>query len=96
MTSGLKYNDFDAVYLAGGIGQAMNVDDAVTIGLIPAGLKEKSIALGNASLGGAALSLLAPSKTSAEVTKLLDVYIEINLAAHPDFNDLFMEFMFFE
>jgi len=94
--SGLAYGDLDAVYLAGGIGQAMDVRDAVQIGLLPDDLREKARAVGNASLGGAVRLLGAPEAAARDMERLLAVAAEINLAEHPMFNDCFMEYMGFE
>ncbi|MDR2712993.1 MAG: ASKHA domain-containing protein, partial [Clostridiales bacterium] len=94
-TAKLEYADLERVYLAGGIGQAMKVDDAVTIGLLPEALKEKVIAVGNASLGGAARLLLSPDSADRDIKALLSSHSEINLAGHPLFNDLFMEHLAF-
>ena len=92
---GHRYTDLDTVYLAGGIGQAMNIQDAVQIGLIPQELEAKARPAGNASLGGAAALLTDPAGTAANVEILLPTVKEINLAAHPSFNERFMEYMFF-
>jgi len=92
--AGLAYGDLDAVYLAGGIGQTMDVRDAVDIGLLPDALREKARAVGNASLGGAALLLRAPQAAAADMARLQTAE-EINLAEHPMFNDCFMEYMGF-
>jgi uncharacterized 2Fe-2S/4Fe-4S cluster protein (DUF4445 family) len=79
----------DVVFLAGGIGQAMDVEDAADSGIIPPGLRGRTHAVGNASLGGAVRLLFSPSEPlPAEFT-------EINLAGHPRFNQLFMENMAF-
>ncbi|MDR1703910.1 MAG: ASKHA domain-containing protein [Clostridiales bacterium] len=94
-SSGLGYDGLERVYLAGGIGQAMNAADAADIGLIPAGLAGKTAAAGNAALGGAVFALLAPEETAAEAEKLRQEAVEINLAAHPDFNEYFLENMYF-
>ena len=94
-TNGLGYADLDAIYLAGGIGQAMDVGDAVTVGIIPPALEAKARPAGNAALGGAAAILLSPAGTGADMEKLLPGAQEINLAAHPRFNDYFMEHMLF-
>ena len=92
---GYTRHHLDAVYLAGGIGQAMNVKDAVDIGLIPQELEEKAYPVGNTALGGAAALLASPSKTAADIQKLLFRAEEINLAAYPKFNDYFMDYMAF-
>ena len=93
--SGLDYNNIDALYLAGGIGQAMNVNDAAEIGLIPSGLSGKTISAGNSSLGGAVRLLLSPCGAAEDTRKLLSGFREINLAAYPGFNDMFTDNMFF-
>jgi len=85
----------DAVYLAGGIGQAMNVEDAVQIGLIPRGMAVRAQPVGNASLGGAVRALLAPMQTASDRDALLGHVTEINLAEQKMFNDAFMTYMFF-
>jgi len=94
-SAGLDYETLDAVYLAGGIGQTLNVDSAVTVGLLPTALKAKVRAVGNASLGGAARLLLSPKRAAMDMKTLFAAVSEINLADHPRFNELFMENMFF-
>jgi len=85
----------DAVYLAGGIGQAMKVEDAVQIGLIPRRMAVRAHPVGNASLGGAVRALLAPKQTASDRDALLNHVTEINLAEQKMFNDAFMTYMFF-
>jgi len=86
-------DDISHVYLAGGFGYKLNTRNAETLGLLPAGMAQKTKAVGNASLGGAAKTLLTddPASTAA----LAASATEISLAAHPKFNDLFMEYMMF-
>ncbi|MCL2809511.1 MAG: ASKHA domain-containing protein [Treponema sp.] len=91
----LLYKDLDIVYLAGGIGQVMDINYAVTIGLIPSELKDKCFAIGNASLGGAAYILFSPNVSDIEIKNLLSNFTEINLAFHPDFNDYFIKYIDF-
>ena len=92
---GCAYTDLEAVYLAGGIGQAMNIEDAACIGLIPHKLKSISIPVGNASLGGASAYLTDTAMAAAEIWHLQNSAKEINLAANANFNDYFMEYMLF-
>jgi uncharacterized 2Fe-2S/4Fe-4S cluster protein (DUF4445 family) len=83
------------VYLAGGIGQAMNVNSAFAVGLLPEMLKDKVLAVGNASLGGAARLLLDPKNSAKDMEMLQSAVVEINLAKHLKFNEYFMEYMYF-
>ena len=94
-TACMTYNDIDAVYLSGGIGQAVDVSDAAEIGLIPAELTGKTKAAGNSSLGGAVCALLSPVSVVNDINALLSDFSEINLANHPRFNELFAENMLF-
>jgi uncharacterized 2Fe-2S/4Fe-4S cluster protein (DUF4445 family) len=94
-TRGLTYEELDTVYLAGGIGQAMDAGDAAAIGLIPAPLAAKARAAGNAALGGAARLLLAPKAAGKDLKALLTAVEEINLASHPRFGGKFMDYMTF-
>lgn len=48
-----EYSDIDRLYIAGGFGKHVNITKAGGIGLIPAELTQKSIAVGNTSLKGA-------------------------------------------
>ena len=86
--AGLKCENIQKVFLAGGIGYNINVNNAVTIGLIPAEFESKTKAVGNASLGGCVKYLQNPSD---EIKRLAKITKEINLSTHPKFNDLFME-----
>jgi len=93
--SGMDFCSIDAVYLAGGIGQAINADDAAVTGLIPKEIALKCQAAGNASLAGAARVLLSPLRANEDAASLVRAFTEISLAGHPRFNDLFAENMLF-
>ena len=58
----LGFADLDRVYVAGGFGNYIDVDNAMTIGLLPDLPKDKFSFIGNASLGGARLALLSQKK----------------------------------
>ena len=92
----LKTDELEAVYLAGGIGQALNVDDAITIGLIPEELKTVAFPVGNTSLAGAVEFLIMPDSAQSDSKALLTAAKEVNLAAHPRFYDCFSEYILFD
>ena len=88
---GVTYDDIDAVYIAGGFSQKINVANAVKTGLLPAALKEKCIPAGNTSL-------LGTVKYACE-TNDLSVFLEntayADPAADPVFSVRFIENMTF-
>lgn len=93
--AGMTADDLDAVYLAGGFGQKLRLESAAAIGLLPRALADKAVACGNSSLGGCALACTQPALLD-EARRIAAVTAEINLSAHPKFNDFFMDYMLFE
>jgi len=53
----LTFEDIDVLYLAGGFGNYIDKDNAITIGMLPHEMKNRIISLGNTSGTGALLSL---------------------------------------
>jgi len=58
-TAGLAFGELERVYIAGGFGHHIDLDNAVAIGLMPDIPRERFTFLGNASLDGAKLYLLS-------------------------------------
>ena len=88
--------EIDRIYLAGGFGYYLNVEAAVAIGLLPAYMRGRVCAVGNASLAGA-YELgrdLCEKKTEKEILerKLFDVE-SINLAGKEKFEKLYLKYM---
>lgn len=81
-------------YLAGGFGQNIDLESAFTIGLIPDTMRGKIRFAGNTSLGGC---IDACVTEELELPALGDAEgaVEINLGAHKDFNNTFMDTMMF-
>lgn len=92
---GVNYEAVDTVYLAGGFGYFMDKKKAAEIGLIPAELEEKTIAMGNTSLHGAIRFLTTPGAEKV-LPELAGKAKEISLALDEKFNDWYMEYMMFE
>jgi uncharacterized 2Fe-2S/4Fe-4S cluster protein (DUF4445 family) len=76
---GLDFNAIDYVFIAGGFGRYLNVENAVRIGLLPDLDREKFQYMGNSSLLGALLVLLS-EKNRKMVENLADrmTYVELN------------------
>jgi uncharacterized 2Fe-2S/4Fe-4S cluster protein (DUF4445 family) len=80
--------------LAGGFGNYLSIASAVRIGLIPDLPRERIRYVGNAASLGAQLSLLSePERARAEaIARRLE---HVSLAAHPDFEQIFVDCMNF-
>lgn len=92
---GLRLDDVDTVYLAGGFGFRLNIEKAISIGLLPESFADKIQIAGNTSLKGAALCLLDEGKIS-EIEKIVENCDEVSLGSDKDFNSAYMDSMFFE
>jgi uncharacterized 2Fe-2S/4Fe-4S cluster protein (DUF4445 family) len=80
--------------LAGGFGNYLSIASAVRIGLIPALGEDRIRYVGNAAALGAQLALLSePERARAE--RLARSIQHVSLAAHPDFQDAFVDAMNF-
>ncbi|MDD3173562.1 MAG: ASKHA domain-containing protein, partial [Herbinix sp.] len=91
----ISYEDIDTVYLAGGFGYKVNIEKAVGIGLLPKELTGKIKAIGNSSLGGA-IKYLLEDKAVDRMKHIIGVTSEINLSNDKDFNELYINQMYFE
>ncbi|SRR5712692_9464820 len=80
--------------LAGGFGNYISIPSALRIGLIPALPKETIRYVGNAASLGAQLCLLSETERAraAEVAARIE---HVSLAAHPDFESIFVDAMNF-
>jgi uncharacterized 2Fe-2S/4Fe-4S cluster protein (DUF4445 family) len=81
--------------LAGGFGNYLSIASARRIGLIPAGLPHAKIRyVGNAAARGAQLALLSEAERARAGTLARSIE-HVSLAAHPDFQDIFVDCMNF-
>lgn len=86
--------DIKNVYLSGGFGSFIDIDSAVTIGLLPGELSERTRPVGNAAGAGAITALLSETKL-AEIIEIADRIKYLELSARPDFTYHYAENMFF-
>ncbi|MGD2245659.1 MAG: ATP-binding protein, partial [Candidatus Aminicenantes bacterium] len=76
---GLSFDEIDSIFIAGGFGQHLNIDNAVRIGLLPDLHRERFQYTGNSSLLGAYLILFADeNKEMVDATADKMTYIELN------------------
>jgi uncharacterized 2Fe-2S/4Fe-4S cluster protein (DUF4445 family) len=83
--AGLRMEEIDAFYLAGGFGNYIRISSAVEIGLIPAELAGKVISVGNASGTGAILAVRSISFDQA-MNDILNRMKLVELSTDDTFN----------
>ena len=92
---GLRPEDLDRVYLAGGFANALDIRSAVAIGLLVDTPIERIIRAGNASIAGARALLLSRGRRAA-LDDLVRRIEHVELESEPDFFDLFTDGCMFE
>lgn len=92
--SSLRPEEVDDVYIAGGFGNYLSIDDALTIGLLPVGFSGKTHSAGNTAGMGALACLLQQEyfHLASEIAKQV-TYFE--LSAEKRFTDLYIDAMLF-
>ncbi len=92
--AGVPSEQVTELMLAGGFGNYISIRSALRIGLIPPLPAEKIRYVGNAAALGAQLCLVSePERARAET--LARSIEHVSLAAHPDFQDIFVDCMNF-
>jgi uncharacterized 2Fe-2S/4Fe-4S cluster protein (DUF4445 family) len=76
---GVGFKDIAKIYIAGGFGRYLDIEDAVTIGLLPDVPRERFHYLGNASLKGSSMILVSEKhrKLQKELARRM-TYVELN------------------
>ncbi len=92
--AGISFCQIEHLYIAGGFGAFVNINNAITIGLLPTELKDRIVLAGNTSLAGAFLSVRNSSFIN-EINNTIHKCTAIDLSAIPEFNDTFVDEMFF-
>ncbi|WP_066631604.1 ASKHA domain-containing protein [Labilibacter marinus] len=92
--AGVKMDELDAVFLAGGFGNYMNPESAIKIGLLPAEVSGKIITVGNTSGTGAMLNTIS-TKFEEYTHQIIQKSSLIALAEHPEFEMEFAMNMYF-
>lgn len=91
---GVSYEELDSIYIAGGFGYKIDIDKAVGIGLLPGECRDKMKAIGNGSLKGSIL-YLTEKDARERMEKIAEIAEEVQLASSREFNDFYMQCMYF-
>jgi len=92
---GVGYDEVKHIFIGGGFGYKMDVEKAIGIGLLPKEWHGKIEAVGNCCLQGVRLGLSdeeVTNRTEMIVAKSTEVY----LANDKDFNEFYMDHMYFD
>jgi len=87
------FSDVDRLYIAGGFGQHIDIDNAQVIGLLPDVPRDRFQFLGNASLGGSKLCLLS-ERMRAEALDIYRATTYVDLSSSQAFFDQYSSALF--
>ena len=90
---GVSFDDLEKIYIAGGFGNFIDMESAITIGLFPDVDRSKYEYLGNASLAGAKYALLSKDVRD-RVDTVFPKMTYVDLGSDPVFYDEYMSAQF--
>ncbi|MGM9533806.1 MAG: corrinoid activation/regeneration protein AcsV [Intestinibacter sp.] len=90
---GMDFDCVDKVYIAGGIGNHLNIENSVFIGLLPDIDRDKFQYIGNSSLIGSYLTLLS-DEARAKLEEIASIMTYIELSVYPTYMDEFVSCCF--
>ena len=79
------------LYISGGFSAKIDIDNAVSTGLLPAEFRDKCVALNNSSL----LGTVKYATENNDLSQIINNAEYIDLSSNPDFSELFVENMLF-
>ncbi len=90
---GLTIDSIERIYIAGGFGNYINVERAITLGMLPDAPLERFIFMGNTSITGAYLCLLSEELRN-EAEKIASQMTYVELSVSHSFMDQYMSALF--
>lgn len=93
-TANTTMKEVKTLYITGGFGSHLKVESAVSIGLLPSELSNRTKVLGNAALSGAVRVLLNKHEKE-QLTHIAQLSEHVNLGGNPRFNENYIEQMMF-
>jgi uncharacterized 2Fe-2S/4Fe-4S cluster protein (DUF4445 family) len=81
--------DIDNAYIAGGIGSGINIEKAISIGMLPNIPKERYHYIGNSSLAGA-YAMLQSQKAAEKIEEIAGMTTYLELSSHSSYMDEFV------
>ncbi len=90
---GLGFEDLDKIYIAGSFGRFLDLEQAITIGMVPDISREKYCYLGNASLTGSYMVLVSRSHRQRQF-EIARRMTNIELSTEPEYMDQYTAALF--
>ena len=90
---GMDFSVIDKVYIAGGIGNNLNIENSILIGLLPDIEREKFVYIGNSSLVGSYLALISKD-AKKKVQEIGTEMTYVELSVYPTYMDEFISACF--
>ncbi|MHB9132254.1 MAG: ASKHA domain-containing protein [Armatimonadota bacterium] len=90
---GIDWSAITRVYIAGGFGRYIQVEDAIQIGLLPDLPYDRFTYIGNSSLTGAYIALLSRSRRQ-KLTTIASTMTYVDLSSDPHYMDSYLGAMF--
>ena len=90
---GMDFSILDRVYIAGGIGNNLDIENAIIIGLLPDIEREKFTYIGNSSLVGSYLALISKDAKN-KLEEIGDQMTYVELSVYPSYMDEFVSACF--
>jgi uncharacterized 2Fe-2S/4Fe-4S cluster protein (DUF4445 family) len=94
--AGVGLAELETVFIAGGLGFFINIENAIATGLLPPEFRGKTAVCGNLSLRGAAQCLKSGAEFLARCAEIAAKSETYELASDPHFMEAFAENMLFE
>ncbi len=91
--AGLKLEDIDRIWLAGGFARHIDIRNAITIGMLPDLPAQRFDAVGNTSLAGA-FAALVDRETTCQFDRIAALPHTVELNKDPEFEDEYMYALF--
>ncbi|MBB6215167.1 uncharacterized 2Fe-2S/4Fe-4S cluster protein (DUF4445 family) [Anaerosolibacter carboniphilus] len=90
---GMDFTMIDRVYIAGGIGNSLNIQNSIRIGMLPDIEENKFMYIGNSSLMGAYLTLMSEDGRH-KLEDIANQMTYVELSVHPNYMDEFVSACF--
>jgi uncharacterized 2Fe-2S/4Fe-4S cluster protein (DUF4445 family) len=87
-------DELDRIYIAGAFGNYIDIDSALTIGLLPDVKRDRVVSVGNAAGMGACMALLSTEKREESERIALEIN-HVELASCSEFQDEYLQAMRF-